>query len=50
MTCDDDLVLLAKYLFFKFAAGHTPTDQQFLYAVQDWRREAYAHEESDGND
>lgn len=41
MTCDDDLLLLLKFVFFKYAAGNTPTDQQLMYALQDWKKEAF---------
>lgn len=50
MTAHEDLLLLLKFVFFRLAAQNTPTDQQLMYAIQAWKKEAFdwAGHESEG--
>lgn len=33
-----DLIGLINFIFYRYAAGNTPTEQQIKYAIEDWSK------------
>ena len=40
MTAEEDLLLLVKFILFRFH-GVVPDDKMLLNAINDWKKEAY---------
>lgn len=40
MTADEDLLLLLKFVLFRFM-GTVPDDKMLMNAIQDWKKEAF---------
>lgn len=38
MIDQDKLISLILFIFDRYAAGNTPTEQQIKYAIQDWTK------------
>ena len=35
---EQDVIAFMEFLFDRYAAGHTPTQQQIKYAIGDWSK------------